>query len=117
MPLIRETDYGKIIISGEVFKGDIEKACSISACGGDVWLAAKPNIKVEFDDSGRIILEFSVIAKFGTSIRETCRIIADDIARRIEYRSGQLPSRIQVNVTGVKSKNVVKRSMEVICEY
>ena len=117
MPLIRDTDYGKIIVSDELFKDTIERACNAPECDGNIWLAGKPNIKAEFNEDGRILLEFSATVKFGSPINETCTAVADDIARQIESRSGQLPSQIKVNVTGVKSKAIVKRSMEVICEY
>ena len=117
MSLTRETDYGKITVSNEVFKETIESACNNPECASEIWIANKPAIEAEYGEDGRISLEFSVVAKFGTPIKSLCKIVADDVAEQIRARSGKLPSIIKINVVGVKSKSIVKRSMEVICEY
>lgn len=116
MPLQRETEYGKITISNELLKEVIDDACQ--KVGKDiVWPANKLNLNGSYDDDERIVLSFSVIIKFGVSINETCKQVSDYIAERIKNRSGNFPSKITINVVGVKSKNVVKRLMEVVCEY
>jgi len=116
MSLIRETEYGKITVSNEVFKDTIELACNMPECDSDIWLAGKPAIEAEYGEDGRVSLEFSVVVRFGTPIKSLCRLVADEVAEKIRERSGKLPSMIKVNVTGVKSKSIVRRSMEVICE-
>ena len=117
MPLIKETDYGKITISDELFKDVIESSFDIPECKGKIWLASKHGIEAEHNDDGKIDMKFSVVVKFGEPIKRLCAAAADDVARRINLRSGQMPASIKVNVIGVKSKNIVKRSMEVVCEY
>ena len=117
MPLTKETEYGKITISNELFKDVIESACSIPECEGKIWLAPKHGIESEYNENKEVVLKFSVNVQFGEPIKRLCHAVADDIARRIKLRSGQMPASIKVNVIGVKSKNIVKRSMEVVCEY
>ena len=117
MALVKETDYGKITILNELFKDVIERACDIPECSGKIWLASKHGIEAEYNENGEIDLKFSVVVKFGEPIKRLCDSAADDVARRIKLRSGQMPASIKVNVVGVKSKNIVKRSMEVIREY
>ena len=117
MSLTRETDYGKITISNEIFKDSIIRACNEPECESGIWLAAKPAIEAEYGEGGRISLEFAVVVKFGVHIREICKTVADKVAEQIKAKSGNMPSTITVKVVGVKSRNVVKRSMEVIFEY
>ena len=117
MALTRETDLGKIVISNEVFKAAIEDACLSPNCAGKIWLSSKPGIEAEYDENGRVTLEFSAVIKFGASIKVVSRELADIIAEHIKKRSGDYPSLIKVNIVGIKSKNTVKRSVEVLCEY
>lgn len=117
MALSKETEYGKITVSNELFKDTILRALTHPGMKDRIWLANKPSLEAEYDEEGRINLEFSVIAQFGVPIKRLCKILSDNIAKQIQQRSGRLPSQIKVNVVGVKSKNVVKRSMEVVCEY
>ncbi|MBO4235398.1 MAG: Asp23/Gls24 family envelope stress response protein [Firmicutes bacterium] len=117
MALVKETDYGKITISNEVFKEVIENACSVPECKGKIWLAPKHGIEAEYNEDGKVELKFSAVVKFGEPINRLCNAAADDVARRIKLRSGQMPASIKVNVVGVKSKGIAKRSMEVIREY
>lgn len=117
MALVKETELGKITIQNELFKDMIESACIIPECLGRIWLAQKHGIEADYNENGDVVLKFSVVVRFGEPINRICIAAADDVARRIKLRSGQMPASIKVNVTGVKSKNIVKRSMEVIREY
>ncbi len=117
MALVKETEYGKIILSNELFKEAIENACMLPETSGKLWIANKPGINAKYNDSGKVSLEFSIVAKFGIPISDTCKHLADALAEQIRNRSGEYPSEIKINVVGVKSKNIVKRAMEVVCEY
>lgn len=117
MALHRETEYGRITVSNELFREAILRAFKLPACDENIWPANKLSVNASYDEAGRIKLEFSAVVKFGSSIGEMCKILSDYLAEEIFARSGKYPSSITVHIVGVKSKNTVKRSMEVVCEY
>ena len=62
-------------------------------------------------------LAFSVIVKFGTSIRSLTDALGDDIANQLEKKLGQKPRQIVIRITGVKSRQIARRNLEVIKRY
>jgi len=135
MALTRETDLGTITVSNLLFAQVIADSFKTDTCKGKVWPATKKGKQIgsdmkfnlsefanvieveEMEDSGRINLEFSVIVKFGTSIRTICEAICDDVAQSIGQKHGNKPAQIKVRVAGVKSKQIAKRNVEVTKRY
>ncbi len=135
MTLSRETELGTISISNLLFAQVIAESFRIEACKGKVWPAAKKGRQIgsekkfnlsefanaiEIEESpydGRIDIEFSIIIKFGVSISGVCEAAANYIANRIEEKQGKKPHQIKIKVTGVKSKQIAKRNLEVVKRY
>jgi len=135
MTLARETNLGTISVSNLLFAQIIAESFKLEPCKGKVWPSSKKgrqigsNMKfhlsefanaIEVDenpDNGRLDIEFSIIVKFGTSIRSLCEVITDHIAQIVEEKQGYKPNQIKVRIAGVKSKQVAKRNLEVIKRY
>ena len=117
MALERKTEYGKITISDRVFETQIAAFCQLPELYDRIWLAQKPNIKVIYNESNEIELLFSVYVKFGQSIKEVCKELADKMAEVLYKRMNSYPKKIIVNVAGVKSNSLVKRNMDIVIEY
>ena len=62
-------------------------------------------------------VEIVIRKLFGTSIRLCTHAAADYIAKTIEELFGTPPAKITINIAGVKSKHVVKRSTKVEYVY
>ena len=135
MILTRETELGTISVSNLLFAQIIADSFKLEGCRGKIWPATKKGKQIGSDmkfnlsefanaveieeslDDGRIDLEFYVIVKFGTSISSLCESIADVIAASIEQKHGSKPRQIKIRVTGVKSKQIAKRNVEVVKRY
>ena len=74
-------------------------------------------IQTTTDESGKMTLEFSVIVRFGVSIKTLTRDISDEIADRLQYVLGIRISTIIINIAGVKSKHIAKRNTRTIYRY
>ena len=76
------------------------------------------NIEVEPSfDGDSVDIEFSVIVKFGTSIRKLTDAVADYIADTIYQKQKKKPNQIKIRIAGVKSRQVARRNLEVIKRY
>ena len=135
MALKKETNLGTISLSNLFFAQMIADSFKLDACKGKVWPATKKGrqigsnmkfslsefanaIKVEESEVPESIdIEFSVITKFGTSISGICEAVADHTADMVEKRHGKRPHQIKIWVTGVKSKQIAKRNLEVVKTY
>ncbi len=127
-----ETKLGDIHFSSNIINKIAEKA--VEGCGGKVMLhnykgalkdvmpvwASKMNLYdesaagVEFTklDDG-YTMKLYVVLKFGTSIKAVTSEIIDSIYENAEKILGEKPKKVTVVVTGVVSKNIAKRHIEV----
>lgn len=127
-----ETKFGDIHFSSNIINRIAEKA--VEGCGGKVMLhnykgpikdvmpvmASKMNL---YDDSAASVevtklgegymMKVYVVIKFGTSIKAVTSEIIDSIYENAEIMLGKKPEKVMVVVTGVVSKNVAKRHIEV----
>ena len=117
MALFRENDLGKITISQNAIETIIAKQCQSPKLYDRIWLAQKPYIRTEMIDGGGWKLYFSVYVKFGVSITEVCTDLADMVATYFKSGTGDYPETIIINVSGVKSDNLIKRNMDIIIDY
>lgn len=135
MTLSKETKLGTISVSNILFAQIIGESFTGEYCLDRVWPSTKRGRQIgndakfslsEFanhidvqssEDEKNIDLEFSIIVKFGTSIRKISEHLADDIAKAIEKKSGKKPHQIKIRIAGVKSKQIAKRNLEVIKQY
>ena len=117
MALEKNTELGKILISDKIFEEAIARFCQTLDLYDNIWLAAKPNVKAQYNEEGAIKVSFSVYVRFGHSIKGLCKELADKLALLISQKSGQFPCEIDINVAGVRSQHLVKRNMDVIVKY
>ena len=135
MALRRETEIGTISVANLFFAQTIADSFKLEPCKGRVWPATKKgrqigntakfnlsefanNIEVqESEQKGRMNIEFHIIVKFGTSISSLCELIADHTADLVQQRHGSRPHQIKIRVSGVKSKQIAKRNLEVVKTY
>lgn len=127
-----ETKLGDIHFSSNIVNKIVEKA--VEGCGGKVMLhnykgalkdvmpvmASKMNL---YDDSAASVevtklgegyaMKIYVVLKFGTSIKTATSEIIDSIYENAEIILGRKPERVTVVVTGVVSKNIAKRHIEI----
>lgn len=127
-----ETKLGDIHFSPNIVNKIAEKA--VEGCGGKVMLhnykgalkdvmpvmASKMNlydesaagVEVTKLDDG-YMMKVYVVIKFGTSIKTVTSEIIDSIYENAEIILGRKPERVTVVVTGVVSKNIAKRHIEI----
>lgn len=135
MTLSRDTDLGKITISNGIFAHLILESFHQDNCEGKIWAATKKgrlialdnkgsfneftnSIEIESTDDGKNIeMEFSIIIKFGTSIKKITDHIGDYIANKFYQQYGKKPIQIKIKIAGVKSRQIAKRNLEVIKRY
>jgi Uncharacterized protein conserved in bacteria len=134
MTLVKDNDLGSITISNLIFAQIIFDGMMQPECKDMVWPATKRGrqvgivnkftdnefalyIDVDYDDEGRLVIEFNVIMKFGVSIKKITKILADYIAREIKLDCGKNPSIITINIAGVKSRHKAKRNTKVVYRY
>lgn len=135
MTISRETDLGTISISNAIFAQIILDAFEQESCQGKVWPATKRGrqlggdqmpsaadyggyIEAERSFDGKTIdLEFSVIIRFGTSIRRVTEALGNFIAEEIREKQGRYPNQIKIRIAGVRSRQIARRNLEVIKSY
>lgn len=135
MALYRDTDLGRITVSNKLFAGMIEQAFVQEDCKDLIWPSTRKGklivpgsknslaeigtaIEVERSlDEKRIDITLPVITRFGASISALTERVCDYIAAVTEEKSGYKPNVIKVIVTGVKSRNMARRNLEVIKTY
>jgi len=135
MALTRETNLGTISVANLFFAQMIADSFKLENCKGRVWPATKKGKQIgstakfnlsefasaiEIEESeyvGRMNIECSVIVKFGSSISSICETIADHTAAMVEKKYGGKPYKITIHITGVKSKQIAKRNLEVVKTY
>ncbi|MGN0709149.1 MAG: hypothetical protein ACI4LM_02765, partial [Anaerovoracaceae bacterium] len=114
--------------------GRIEESMLIPGCAGLIWPATPQGLMLENkgaeadenffqsvssskNDDGGYRLEFSVIVRFGTSIRKVTKTLADEVVSAISDRFGEHISEMVINIAGVYTKNVTKRNTRVVYHY
>ncbi|MGF6375500.1 putative alkaline shock family protein YloU [Clostridiales Family XIII bacterium PM5-7] len=135
MALSKETALGKISISNTIFAGLILDSFHQEACEGKVWASTKKGkqidiynkgamnefsstIEIDADEDGENIeIEFSIIVKFGTSIKKITDYLSDDIAAKMLQQYGKKPIQVKIRIAGVKSRQIARRNLEVIKSY
>lgn len=133
MTLEKNTKLGKITLSKLYFAQIIAGSLQQPSCADKVWASTKrgrligagaklnlsdlaSHIEIEQSEAG-YALEFSVITKFGASIRQISDLLADDIAERLQTEQGEKPAQIKIRIAGVKSKQIARREVEVVKSY
>lgn len=134
MALSTRTDLGEIRISDHVVAGIITDIMEEPDFYGKVWPATERgrefgrgpriadsdfeiDIQTSADDLKSITIEFSVIVKFGISIKTTTHSLADHITDNMLYILGTRPSVIIINIAGAKSKHIARRNTRTIYKY
>lgn len=111
-----ETKMGSIHFSQHIINRIIENA--VEECAGKAILnnyrGGLNSPAVEFIESEEgFELKVYIVLKFGASIKENTSIILDSIYDNAEKILGKKPLKVTVTVTGVLSKNIAKRHIEV----
>ena len=96
---------GKVIISNH--KGKVPGL--VSKFGG---MDEINNMEIELTENGLNIRVF-VVLRFGTSITRVTNQMVDEIHKNIKAMTGMEPNSVAVVVTGVLSKHVAPRHIEV----
>ncbi len=134
MSYSRENELGRITISDRVFAVSIAEILSGDDLRHRVWLSgrrgriindadgisqneAAQSVTVSTDDSDRAVISFCAVVRFGDSISLLARECADTIAAAVKKMSGSAPASVTMNVCGIKSKEIARRSMEVTFIY
>jgi len=128
----QETQLGEVIFSQDIINQIILKAAE--SCEGKVGilnfkgkyanvvpgLASKMNlyheeaggIQITETEEG-LELQIYIVVKFGTSIKEVTEKMLDCIYEDMEKILSEKPKKVTITVTGMVSKNIAKRHIEV----
>ncbi len=135
MALYKETGLGKITVDNKLFAGLIEEALQSEECLDLIWLSSRKGkliatgdgenfseiaSAIEIDgnpEESSIDMTIPVIIKFGTSISRITDKFCDILSEKMKAKSAAFPRTIKRIVTGVKSRNIAKRNLEIIKEY
>lgn len=111
-----ETKIGDIHFSQNIIIKIVEKAVEESN-GNAILQNYKGGINasnVEFIESEEgYDLKIYIVMKFGSSIKKTTMEIIDSVYEKAEKILPSVPNKITIIVTGVLSKNIAKRHIEV----
>ena len=131
----RSTELGTITLSDLIFAEVIERSFNQKECKGRVWPATSRGRLIGTDqksgiqefaheievkmgpDDNAVSIEFSIIIRFGTSIKKITGLIGDYIAEAIKEDHGERPIFIKIRISGVKSKQIARRDVEVLKSY
>ena len=140
MAVTVRTDLGEVKISEQVIAGIISDVLAESEISDRIWPATAKghrigkrsmigeiidpgdsdlasNIETVTDKNGAVTVEFSVIVRFGISIKAATRLLSDKIVDAMEYILGIRPSVMIINIAGVKSKQIARRNTRTIYRY
>ena len=134
MTLTKKTEFGTVTLSDDIFAEILSDVFEKAPCGNRIWLSTrrgrtitkviylsdtdlKRSIYWGFDEQGRVSLRFSVVVRFGISIRRVTRIISDMVAERIGEILGSPPSVITIEIAGVRSRQMARRNTKVVYRY
>ena len=135
MSLYKSTDLGTVKISNVLFAQMIVNSFRQKECAGKIWPATTKGKQIGNDqkynisdvashiilkhssDCEDLELEFNVIIMFGNIISKITTCVADYISDCIEKNFGKKPNRIIIHITGIRSKQIARRNLEVIKQY
>ena len=134
MSFARTTELGEVKISDQVIASIITEVISDQSVSERIWPATvhgrqigvlpkivdaefASNIFSGSEEDGAIYLEFSVIVKFGISIKKATKELADNIEDSMNYQLGIAPDVITINIAGVKSRHTARRNTKVVYRY
>ncbi|MGI6211076.1 MAG: hypothetical protein ACOYJJ_00620 [Anaerovoracaceae bacterium] len=132
MTLMKTTDLGMITISNAVFARIIRDLMVDPKVSERIWPATRKgrlislegsetelsqNLKAGQTKDGGLELEFGVITKFGSSIRQLTKIVSDGIADELRTEFKETPLTITINIEGVRSRQVARRNTKVVYHY
>ena len=134
MSIVKTTELGEVKISDEIVAQIISDSMTAEGIKDKIWPATvhgrqigrlpkivdaefASNVVIDRLDDGSIHLEFSVIVKFGISLKKITKELADLVSDNMKYTLGVTPSKITINIAGVKSKQVAKRNTKAVYKY
>lgn len=134
MRMEKRNGLGVIHVPNTLIARIIYRAMKIPECDEKIWPATPRGrqigivpgfndsefamyISSKVDDEDGMYVEFSVIIRFGTSIRLLTKKLADNIAENMmdSFECGHLE--MTINIAGVKSKRKAKRNIKVVHRY
>lgn len=131
----KQTELGTISVSNLFYAQIIRESFEQESCRGKIWAATRKGRQIGSDqkfsisefashieadnsfDGENIDLEFSVIVRFGTSIRKLTDDVCSYIAETLYEKQGRKPNQIKIHIVGVRSRQTARRSLEVIKRY
>ena len=125
---VKETSYGTIKIGTYAIGALIVKI--VDSFHGQIHLSNKKgrmvawmnkisdsadidNMEISFDAQGRLDIVVYVIIRFGQSISRLTNELLDQIEEQTTLLTGSQPHSLSVVVTGMLSKNIARRHIEV----
>lgn len=135
LTISKSTELGKITISNVIFAEIIDEGFRLEKCAGKIWPATKRGRQIGNDlkysvtdlannievakglNSEGIDIEFSTIIKFGAGISSVTDTLCDYIVDTMKDRHNKSVNTIKVRITGIKSKQIARRDLEVIKRY
>ena len=123
----KDTNIGQISVAKNVVTEIIYKAVRVFGNNVVVDNYAKSSNKLYYKMSGGadsnaieitnsesgIAIKIYIMVKFGTSISKVSKLIISEVNEGFEKTFGMKPSSTEVIITGVFSKNVVRRNIKV----
>lgn len=111
---------GDIRFSKSVIERIIEDAAA--SCGGNVavfnfkskYMTVIPNNHFTFkESSGGVEITVYIVVRFGASIKKYAKRMMDYIYDTVEKVMGERPKSVKIIVTGVRSREIAKRHIEI----
>lgn len=127
-----ENEYGKISVSESVitdiiisemakYNGKIwitnNKGKSVSKLYRSVGGSPAGNIQIDTRRDGRLEIKLNIVLKFGMSIKKTTEEIMENIRKQIKIATGENPAKLTLVITGVLSKKLARRNIEIERKY
>lgn len=131
MPLMRTTSLGRITVNDSVIAREIIR--SVSASSGKLFLSDRSgrlltshdrvstgdltgNFDIEESDD-KYIITFYGIMSFGASIKDVTSAVLDALEKELRTMFPEHGGVLIIRITGVKSKNIAPRDIEIRREY
>ena len=104
------TELGTIKISDNVFERLVKESISLTEGRDNIAVERKPIIVTDREDM--LILEFHVVHRFGTSLRQSTKIVLDHLENCIKPLKLGKPVMIRMMIVAIKARRSVKRDLE-----
>ena len=79
---------------------------------GKINMPATSNVEI-LDKQEGLEITLYVVIKFGSSIRKNARAVVDYIYDKVESVMGEKPGKVTMIITGVESKDIARRNIEI----